>query len=319
MEDYVFVRAERLLRIVLLLQSRGRLTAGELAQELEVSARTIKRDMEALSGAGVPVYATRGGDGGWALLENYRTSLTGLTASDVLSIVVGRPPGLLADLGLDDPGDAPVSKLMSAVSDSAKQRVEHARQRIHVDLSSWSEGRAELLPVLQRAVSEDRVISMRYRASRSAFRVDPLGLVSKGGAWYFVARSRGDVRTYLVERIHDVTVTDDTFERPGDFDLIGYWEQSGRDYRDTFPSYVAKFRLRGDALKRLSWTWAKSKTLSEPDENGWVNADVDVQDEDNALRTVRVLGNDVVVRGPGSLKRLALEEARRFVHANLAR
>jgi len=313
------VRAERLLRIVLLLQSRGRLTAGELARSLEVSARTIKRDMEALSGAGVPVYATRGGDGGWALLEGYRTSLTGMTASDVLSIVVGRPPGLLSDLGLDDPGEAPVSKLMSGVSAAAKERVEHARRRVHVDLSSWSDTRVQILPVLQQALWEDRVIAMRYRASRSAFRVEPLGLVSKGGAWYLVARSRDEYRTYLIERIHDVSVTDDTFERPGDFDLAAYWEQAGSEYRETFPSYIAKLRVRGDALQRLSWTYARSKTLSEPDGDGWVNADLDLQDEDNALRTVRVLGNDVVVRGPGSLKRLTLAEARAFVHANLGR
>jgi predicted DNA-binding transcriptional regulator YafY len=313
------VRAERLLRIVLLLQSRGRVTAGDLARELEVSTRTIKRDMEALSGAGVPVYATRGGDGGWALLDRYRTSLTGLTASEVVSIAVGRPPGLLSHLGLDDPGEAPVLKLMEGVSPSAKQRVEHARRRVHVDLGSWSDQRQELLPVLQQAVFEDRAITMRYRASRSAFRVEPLGLVSKGGAWYLVARSDMGRRTYLVERIHDVTVTDEVFDRPDDFDLVDYWEQSGREYRETFPSYIAKLRVRGDALQRLSWTYARSKTWSEPDAHGWVNAELDLQDEDNALRTVRVLGNDVVIRWPGSLKRLALAEARAFVHGNLAR
>ena len=313
------MRAERLLRIVLLLQSRGRVTAGELAEELEVSTRTIQRDMEALSGAGVPVYATRGGEGGWALLKEYQTSLTGLTASDVVSIVVGRPPRLLSDLGLDDPGEAPVLKLMDALSPSAKQRAEHARQRVHVDLSAWSDLDNTLLPVLQQAIWEDRVIEMRYRASKTAFRAEPLGLVSKSGSWYLVARSRDAIRTYGVERIHDLAVTGEVFERPADFDLADHWEQSGRDYRKTFPTYTAKLRVRGDALLRIGWTYARSKQLSEPGEDGWVRAELDLQDEDNAVRTIRALGNDVVVLDPPKLRRLALAEARTFVHANLGR
>jgi predicted DNA-binding transcriptional regulator YafY len=292
-------------------------TAARAAAELEVSTRTIQRDMEALSGAGVPVYATRGGAGGWALRKEYRTSLAGLTASDLVSIVVGRPRGVLSDLGLDDPGDAPFSKLMDAVSSEGRERVEHARRRIHVDISSWSDVTYEALPVLQQAVWEDRAITMRYRASRSAFRVEPLGLVSKGGAWYLVALSRGEYRTYLVERVHDVAVTDELFNRPDGFDLVEYWERSGREYRRTFPSYVAKLRVRGDALQRVAWTWAKTKTLSEPDVNGWVNAELDLQDEANALRTIRALGNDVVVRGPGTLRRRALREAQLFAYANL--
>jgi predicted DNA-binding transcriptional regulator YafY len=149
--------------------------------------------------------------------------------------------------------------------------------------------------------------------------VEPLGLVSKGGAWYLVARSNVGCRTYLIERIHDVTVTDEVFERPGDFDLVGYWERSGRDYRETFPSYIAKLRVRGEALQRLSWTWAKSKRLSEPDADGWVTAELDLQDEDNALRTLRALGNDVIVRSPDRLKRRARDEARSFLHANIGR
>jgi predicted DNA-binding transcriptional regulator YafY len=311
------MRAERLLRLVMLLQTRGRVTAAHAAAELEVSTRTIQRDMEALSGAGVPVYATRGGGGGWALLKEYRTSLTGLTASDLLSIVVGRPRGLLSDLGLDDPGEAPVSKLMDAVSSTGRERVEHARRRIHVDISSWSDVTYEALPVLQQAMWEDRAITMRYRASRSAFRVEPLGLVAKGGAWYLVARSRDEYRTYAVDRIHDVAVTDQTFTRPADFDLADYWERSGDEYRRTFPTYIAKLRVRGDALVRLGWTYAKSKTVSEPDANGWVNAELDVQDEDNALRTIRALGNEVIVRGPAALRRRALREAQLFAYANL--
>ena len=311
------MRAERLLRIVFLLQARGRVTAGELAEELEVSTRTIRRDMEALSGAGIPVFATRGGDGGWALLKDYRTSLTGLTATDVVAIVVGRAPRLLSELGLADPGEGPVLKLMEAISPSAKQQATRARQRIHIDLASWGHAGPPILPVLQQATFEDRVIEMRYRESRSHFTVAPLGLVSKGGTWYLVASRNEKVRTYHVARVHDVVATDEFFERLPDFDLVDYWERSEREYTQTFPTYVAKLRVRGNALVRVGWTWAKSKTVSEPSRDGWANVELDLQDEETALRTIRLLGNDVIVRAPASLRRLALREAQLFAYANL--
>jgi predicted DNA-binding transcriptional regulator YafY len=316
------VRAERLLRIVILLQSRGKVTASELADELEVSVRTVQRDMEALSGAGIPVYAVRGGDGGWALLESYRTSLSGLTASDVLSIVVGRPPRLLKDLGLDDPGEGPVLKLMEQVSSSAKQQATHARQRIHVDLGGWdtaaqpSDGTHPSLPLLQQAVWDDRVVEIRYRASRSRFRVEPLGLVSKAGAWYLVATSKGLFRTYNVSRIHEIVVTDERFERPDDFDLPSHWERAQGEFVRGFETYMVKLRLRGDALARIQWTYAKTKELSEPDADGWVDAALDLREEENAVRTILALGAELIVVRPAKLRRRVLAESFAFVELN---
>ena len=313
------MRAERLLRIVILLQARGKVTAAELADELEVSVRTVQRDMEALSGAGVPVYATRGGVGGWALLEKYRTSLSGLTASDVLSIVVGRPPRLLKDLGLDDPGEGPVLKLMEQVSASAKEQAEHARQRIHVDLGGWDGATHPSLPLLQHAVWDDRVIEIRYRASRSRFAVSPLGLVSKGGSWYLVGRWKGQLRTYNVARIHEIVVTDERFQRPDDFDLPSQWAKAQSEFVQTFDTYVVKLRLRGDALTRIQWTYAKTKELSEPDGDGWVDATLDLREEDHAVRTVVGLGSEVIVRSPAKLRRLVLGEIDAFLALNAKR
>ena len=310
------MRAERLLRIVVLLQSKGKVTASELADELEVSVRTVQRDMEALSGAGIPVYATRGGDGGWALLERYRTSLSGLTASDVLSIVVGRPPRLLKDLGLDDPGEGPVLKLMESISASAKLQAEHARQRIHVDLGGWDGSTHPTLPLLQQAVWDDRMIQIRYRASRSSFPVAPLGLVAKGGSWYLVGLWEEQFRTYNVTRIHDISVTDERFERPDDFDLPSHWERAQSEFTQTFDSYVVKLRLRGDALTRVQWTYATRKELSEPDDEGWVDATLDLRDLDNALPTVRALGSELIVVAPAAFRRRSLAEAEAFVAAN---
>lgn len=314
------MRAERLLRIVLLLQSRGRSTAGALARELEVSTRTIQRDMDALSGAGIPVYATRGGDGGWALVEEYRTGLTGLTTSEALAIVVGRPRGVLADLGLDDPGEAPILKLMAAIAPLARNRAEHALQRVHVDLAAWDAARQPdpLLPQLHQAVWDDRLIRITYATSGATLTLAPLGLVCKGSRWYLVALHGDHHRTYRVSRILEVTVTDETFERPADFDLATHWDVSSAAYVDGFPRSVLRLRLRGDAASRARWVQARSRTIGPPDAEGWCEAVLEVEDEDNALTVIRVLGDAVVVVAPEELRHRAVRAACAFVAANTA-
>lgn len=312
------MRAERLLRIVILLQSRGQVTAADLAEELEVSPRTIQRDMEALSGSGVPVYATRGAGGGWALHERYRTSLTGLTTAEALAIVVGRPPGILAELGLDDPGEGAVLKLLSAVSDSARDRAEHARQRVHVDLAPWGwvGERDPLLPQLQQAVWADLAIRIRYAASSEAFEIEPLGLVAKGSAWYLVTLSKGRHRTYRVSRIHDLEITERHFERPEGFDLAVHWREAAQRYSEDLPNYVVRLRVRGDAAVRVRWMYGRDKQVTEPDADGWVDVTVDLEDEPNAMVAVGMLGAEVIVLEPSELRRRALEAARTFVEAN---
>jgi predicted DNA-binding transcriptional regulator YafY len=312
------MRAERLLRIVILLQSRGQITATELADELEVSPRTIQRDMEALSGSGVPVYATRGVGGGWALHERYRTSLTGLTSAEALAIVVGRPPGILADLGLDDPGEGLVLKLLAAVSESARDRAEHALQRVHVDLAPWGwvGEKDPWLPQLQQAVWDDRAIRIRYAASDGDFEVEPLGLVAKGSAWYLVARSKGRFRTYRVSRIHDLVLTERRFERPADFDLADHWQVAAKRYADELSNYRVTLRVRGDAAVRVRWMYGRDKQISEPDDRGWVTVAVDLEDENNAITAVGMLGAEVEIVSPKALRRAALKVARSFVETN---
>lgn len=312
------MRAERLLRIILLLQARRRATAGALARELGVSTRTIQRDMTALSAAGIPVYATRGGDGGWALLADYRTSLTGLTASEALAVIVGRPPGILADLGLADPGESPVHKLLAALAPSARDLAEHARARIHVDTSNWGSDHEPnpVLPVLQRAVWDDRLVRIRYGTAPRAVTVAPLGLVCKGTVWYLVARRGGDFRTYRVPRIHDVTVTGESFTRPPDFDLVRHWHDADARFAETWPTYPVRLRLRGSARTRAGWVFARAKSISAPDADGWADAELDFGDEENALAGIRTLGTEVVVCEPERLRHKAVEIARQFVAAN---
>lgn len=310
------MRADRLLRIVFRLQGRGIVPASTLARELEVSTRTIQRDMEALSAAGVPVYSNRGGAGGWALVDDYRTSLTGLTTTEALAMIVGQPRGILTDLGLDDPGEGLILKLLAAVAPAAREHAEHARQRIHVDLGYWGPVAGDpppLLPRLLQAIWEDQVIAARYGTRPRQVRIAPYGLVRKGAHWYLVGERDGQLRTYRVSRMHDLAVTEESFRRPGDFELVRHWQQAENEYAETFASYPVRLRLRGDALTRAGWAFAKSRCFSEPDADGWVDAEIDTEDWDGAVGLARGLGSDTVIISPERLRRQVLADARRLI------
>jgi predicted DNA-binding transcriptional regulator YafY len=288
------MRAGRLLEILLLLQVRGRMTAGQLAERLEVSARTIQRDMDALSAAGVPVYAQRGGDGGWQLAAGFRSDLTGLTPSEVLAVVVGRPEGVLEGLGLDDPGDAALLKIIAATPELARHAAEHARQRLHVDLLPWDDrGDSAVLPALREAAAHDRIVRITYGGRETAFPVAPLGLVCKGVVWYLVALRGTEHRTYRVSRIHDVELTDETFDRPAGFDLPSHWREVRTNVRQTFPSFPVRLRVE----------------LADADDAGWQRADADLETEHEAVSVVLSLGGDAIVDRPSSLRRAVAREA----------
>ncbi len=304
----------------MLLQTRGRVTAAELARELGISTRTVKRDMEALSSAGIPVYATRGGAGGWRLVESYRTSLTGLTTSEALSIVVGHTHGVLADLGLDDPGDGPILKLLETIAPSARARIDHARERIHVNDGSWGEGDQAKPPdptlvQLQKAIWDDRVVRIRYGTSPTSVRLQPYGLVRQG-TWYLVARRGSELRTYRVSRVHELESTDESFEREAGFDLASHWLEAGRKFAASHPRYVVELRLRGDAVIRAGWVFGRERTIGEPDANGWVRATFDFQDAENAQTAVRQLGAETVVEAPDELRRAVIAYAREALELN---
>ncbi len=304
----------------MVLQSRGRVTAAEFARELEVSPRTIQRDMDSLSAMGIPVYATRGTDGGWRLIEHYRTSLTALTTSDALAMVIAQSRGILDDLGLEDPGQAPILKLLAAIAPGARDRVEHARQRIHIAQGSWGpEPPRSTLHVLQAAIWADRLINLRYRTSSAEeLELAPLGLVRDNMTWYLVARREDRLRTFRVDRIRAVALLAEPFERPPGFDLATHWQAASADFVQSLGSYVIRLRLRGDAIQRADWVYVRSRTLSDPDADGWVEATFEVGDEDNAHIILHDLGmgGEVIVVEPEALRRSAVTAAHAFVMIN---
>ncbi|MBO0782655.1 MAG: YafY family transcriptional regulator, partial [Ktedonobacteraceae bacterium] len=249
------MRADRLLSIMLLLQVHRRLTTRELARRLEVSERTIHRDMEALSSTGIPVLAERGSNGGWSLLEEYRTNLTGLNEAEIQALFFMRPAQLLSDLGLHQASEAGLIKLLAALPSISRHDAEAARQRIYVDTSGWHKIQEDIsgLPRLHKAIWQESRLRFNYRSGDQTYEriVDPLGLVAKGAVWYLVAAVEGQARTYRVARMQDVTILDEPCTRPKDFNLALFWTQSTSDFVSSLPRYHATVRISPQILPRL--------------------------------------------------------------------
>ncbi len=236
------MRADRLLSILLLLQANGRMTARTLADRLEVSERTILRDMEALGAAGVPLTAERGVGGGWRLIDGYQTKLTGLTSPEIQSLFLARPPRLLADLGLGQAAEGAWLKLQAALPRELREQAQFVRQRILVDARGWRDSAVSLasLPTVLDALWRGRRLRFLYEKSggeTSERFVEPLGVVARGNAWYLVADRDGQRRTYRLSRLSGAVVLDEPARRPDEFDLAEHWERAATEFRAGLPKY----------------------------------------------------------------------------------
>ncbi len=315
------MRADRLVSILLLLQTRGRATTRELAKRLEVSPRTIHRDMEALTASGVPVYAERGRQGGWRLLEEYRTHLTGLNPSEIMALFALKPTQLLRDLGLSKAGEQALIKMLAALPSSQRQGAEYARQRILVDIQRYQE-KVPLLPVLQEAVWQDCKLWLVYEPmeGKPAERtVDPLGLVVKGSVWYLVASRQGELRSYRVSRILEARVLDEPSQRPADFDLEAYWRKARADFRSQIPSYRIWVRIQEKVLARSNPAshWGQLEH-SEPLEEGWLKAQIHFEYPEQALGWVLGAGAAVQALEPLEFRQQVVEALSKALASYLA-
>ncbi|HEY3056374.1 MAG TPA: YafY family protein [Thermoanaerobaculia bacterium] len=312
------MRADRLLSILLLLQVHGRMTGRQLAKRLEVSQRTIHRDMEALGVAGVPVFAERGAGGGWELIEGFRTSLTALTESEVNALFVTKPSRILSDLRLDKASDAALVKLLSLMPAVYRKNAELAQQRIYIDVTGWSRSNepVTMLPLLQDAVWRERKLRMLYdrgeECAAAERLVDPLGLVAKGSTWYLVAAIDGDIRSYRVSRIRAAGVLDESFIRPPEFDLASFWERSSARFRELMPRYAVVVRVQTNAIQ---WMRAMMRFGAidsvEPDERpGWRRIALHFDAEEVAQAFLLGQGTSVEVIEPTALATKIVESAR---------
>ena len=303
--------ASRLLSILMLLQTRGRMSAAELAAEFEVSVRTIHRDIDQLSAAGVPVYADRGRSGGFKLMDGYRTKLTGLTQGEAEAIFLAGLPGPAAELGLSELLSAARLKLKAALPPTVQPDAERIAARFHLDPVAWFRG-SEPLPSLQtvaRAVWSEHYLKLRYRNRGETYarKLGPLGLVLKGGVWYLVAQSGKAIRTYRVAAIQDAEIMDEIFMRPKQFDLSAHWQKSSRDYEMGLYREEADVRLSPKGMARLQELGpyvaeVAAKTAGKLDRRGWARCALPIESIETGARELIRLGEDVEVLGPPALR-----------------
>jgi predicted DNA-binding transcriptional regulator YafY len=249
------MRASRLVNLLLLLQSRGGLTARELARELEVSVRTVHRDVEELSAAGVPIFAERGPLGGIRLVDGYRTRLTGMTADEAEALFLSGLPGPAAQLGLGTVVAAAQLKVMAALPPELRSRASRLVQRFHLDPAGWFQAGESVphLATLAGAVWDSRAVAIAYRRGDEVVErtIGPVGIVLKGGIWYVIALVEGQIRTYRASRVAEAAVLDETVERPEDFDLAAYWAESSAAYERDAPTITVDMRIAEDRLWRI--------------------------------------------------------------------
>lgn len=311
------MRADRLLSIVLLLQVHKRVTAGELAERLEVSRRTIYRDMEVLSAAGIPVVAERGTGGGWYLLEPYQTRLTGLNLAEIQALFVPTPDRVLSDLGLHQASEAALVKLLAALPDIYRRDAEYVRQRIHIDGGGGygAEEDISFLPTLQAAIWQERRVQLVYHLSTGPVvepQLDPLGLVAKWGTWYLVAVWQGTVSVYRVSRVQEARLLDEPCARPEGFDLAAFWRRSSEEYLANLPQYPATLRVSPAIRDRVLNTCRcqRVEPLEPPDADGWTRVEVTFESEEEACRYAVGWGAQLEVVAPSSLRQQVIERAR---------
>lgn len=309
------MRADRLLSILLLLQIHHQMTSRELASRLEVSDRTIHRDMEVLSGMGIPITAARGAGGGWSLLGDYRTNLTGLTEAEIQSLFLTKPAKLLADLHLDKAADGALLKLLASLPSPSRREAERTRQRIYVDVSGWSrrDEAVPCLPIVQEAVWLERKLVIKYERGENCDPVErllsPYGLVAKGSVWYLVGAVGEDVRSYRVSRIVRAKVLDSHAPVPSDFNLGEYWEQSAATFKSNVPNYLATFWVSPSVLPRLRFAgrFARVNETEETNEHGWRKVHVGFDVEEMACEYAVSFGAALQIIEPETLREKVIE------------
>ncbi|MGW2045954.1 helix-turn-helix transcriptional regulator [Streptomyces sp. NPDC001858] len=293
------MKSSRLVSILLLLQTRGRMTAAQLAEELEVSVRTVYRDMDALSAAGVPLYGDAGHAGGYGLLDGYRTRLTGLNADEAEALFLAGAPDAAAELGLGSVLAAAQLKVRAALPPELRAHADRISGRFHLDAPGWyaQAEEAPYLPAVADAVWNGRVLHVRYRRWAEPTdverRLEPYGLVLKAGRWYVVAGP--GPRTFRVDQILELAASDEEFTHPEDFDLAAYWTAYQRDFHDRLH--------RGTAVVRLAPGVRLPKSADgPPDDRGWTLATVPIESVDHAHGEFLRLGTDIEVLEPPELR-----------------
>jgi predicted DNA-binding transcriptional regulator YafY len=311
--------------LLLLLQSRGGLTAAQLSRELEVSVRTVHRDVEELSAAGVPIFAERGPLGGIRLVDGYRTRLTGMTADEAEALFLAGLPGPAAQLGLGTVVAAAQLKVMAALPPELRSRASRIVERFHLDVAGWFHPGDTVphLATLSAAVWEGRAVRIAYeRGSGPRDPVErtvaPLGLVLKGGMWYVIGATDGQIRTYRASRVLDAMLLDERVERPAGFDLAAYWAESSAAYEQHVPTITVTVRVPEDDEWRIADAFGRAvldaaERLDEPDPDGWQRLRLTLTWPDEVPGKLLSIGSTLEVLEPDEIRERVTATAGRIL------
>lgn len=299
------MRADRLLSIIMLLQIHKQLTAEELSKRLEVSIRTIYRDIDVLSGLGVPISTERGSAGGIKLLGNYKTSLTGLNSNELHYLFMPTPNKLLDDLSIDKPNYSTFLKLLNNLPTAQRSEIENIQKYIYIDMDPWHNTHnvdKEIISTLQKAIGHTLVLNITYRKINEvkAVILNPLGLVCKKGIWYLIGINENIIKTYRVSSIETAYITKEIFSRPIDFNLEKYWLTSITNFKSNIPKYIITIQVNETILNRIKErNFIKISKIVEDDSNFIITIEFDAKWQ--SIEFVIGFGKDIIVMDPPEL------------------
>ncbi|GHO56831.1 helix-turn-helix transcriptional regulator [Ktedonobacter robiniae] len=317
------MRADRLLTILLLLQARGRMTAQELAERLEVSVRTMYRDLQALSQAGIPIYADAGTGGGYALVEQYQTRLTGFTKSEVRALAPSQSGGPLHDLGLGSALEAAFLKLEVVLSPHWQGDIDTVKRSIHLDSTGWlwAHEPVPFLPLLNEALWLGQKVEVDYSRHDGQIRqriIDPYGLVAKSTIWYLIGAVDGQIRIFRVSRVREARRLSESSQRPREFDVRVYWETWKHTLEAKYTPYVVRLRLAPEGIQKLFERvdeTVRTSMREEPidDDQGWHLISMTFHSLLHAQAVVLGMGNLLEVLEPLELREAIRAQAQQIV------
>lgn len=304
------MRAGRILKVLMILQTHDKVTAGALADACETSIRTVYRDIDTLSTIGVPVYSEQGVQGGYRLLQGYRTRLNGLSAKEAETLFLTGLSGPAQKMGLQATLADAQLKLKAALPENMRLEADRLESRFLLDAPNWffDDEKVNYLPDLMTAVLEQQSIVMQYQSWKGQIKrqTQPLGIVLKGGQWYLLAKVDNDVRTYRVSRIESLTLLDETFERPKDFNLAAFWQDSLRRMETIQFPIIAEVRLTPLGVKIMQHvcsSYALNQAQIEPvDDSGWHQASFPVDESVHGCAELLRFGAELEVIGPPELR-----------------
>jgi len=308
------MRADRLLSILLLLQTKEIVSAGELAEKLEVTERTIYRDIDALSFAGMPIYSVRGSHGGFAMEKNVHLNIPAITPQEIRALFIKQSPKLFSDLNLHVDRNT-LNRLLVNFSKHFADEVGQCERRIYLDHGGWFEeqDRVPWLSIIKDAVEHNQIIFMRYRKKTGEIilrEVAPYGLVAKTDNWYLVALHDQKLRVYRVSRVQKVTFTKHYFSIPRSFEIADFWNEWYQSFEMSLPKIFCVLRIDASIIEELANNKYQNLTLLKQDETGKVLVTVNFETIEQAVHKILYYGSEVEVLKPDELRNQIAEQVR---------